>query len=101
MARLRRYSHLLLSLALVLIAILVAALWFYGAQPRPDPSPLPTPMTPRESPLSTPDVENTTVSPPPPSSWATGGAVLLWVALGILLALGLALIILRWYHRTV
>ena len=86
--------RLWLALALVVVLGASAALWLRGARPdSTGPSTLPSP--PATSPLPTP-------TPPPaaalPSPWVTGGAVLLWVTLGIALALGIAFLILR-LHR--
>jgi len=100
----RRSSHTL-WLVLALVAALVAAtvLWLRGMQAGGGPSPLSTPSALDSSPLSTPlppapDVSAET-TPSPPPSWTGGGAVLLWVVLGIVLALGIAFVILRWYRR--
>ena len=77
--------RLWLALALLVVLGAAAGLWMRGAQPdRTSPSPLPTP---------TPSSTAT-----PPSPWVTGGAALLWVMLGIALALGIAFLIPR-LHR--
>ena len=86
--------RLWLALALLVVLGAAAALWLRGAQPDgTGPSALPSPPT--TSPLPTPKPPSTAT---PPSPWATGGAVLLWVILGIALALGIAFLILR-LHR--
>ncbi|MDY7077923.1 MAG: hypothetical protein SXV54_13490 [Chloroflexota bacterium] len=89
--------RLWLALALALAFIVAVALWLCGTLPGSDRSPLPTPMISEESPLPTPTP--LIVASSPPSSWTNGGAALLWVALGILLALSIAFLILRWYHH--
>lgn len=86
---------LLVLMAVILIA--AAALWLRGTQRDGDHSPLATPVAADASPLSTPTLENG--MSPPPTSWSNGGVALLWVALGILLALIIAFVILRWYRR--
>ncbi|MEE8390758.1 MAG: hypothetical protein V3S14_08200 [Anaerolineae bacterium] len=96
MTRWYRHPRFWLVLALAVVLIAAAGLWLRGAQSGSDQSPLSTPVAARVSPLSTPIPEN--APPSPPSSWTNGGAVLLWVALGILLALSIAFIILRWYR---
>ena len=94
-----RHPRFWFSLTLAAVLIVAAALWLRGAWSGSDQSPLPTPVAAGVSPLVTPTPENT--APSPPSSWANGGAILLWVALGILLALGIAFVILRWYRGAV
>ena len=94
MAQLRR---LRLGLVLVLAAVLVAAaaLWLRGALPYDDShSPLPTPSHLRTSPLPTPTPSSAEAATPP--AWKGAGVALVWVALGIVLALGVARIILGW-----
>jgi hypothetical protein len=86
---------LLVLAAVILIAAIV--LWQRGMQPGGDHSPLATPAAAGASPLSTPAIEGG--MSPPPTSWSNGGVALLWVALGILLALIITFVILRWYHR--
>ncbi len=83
------------ALALTVVIAAALALWLRGAQSGSDRSPLSTPVASVGSPLPTPTRENTA---PPPSAWTNGGAVLLWVALGILLALGITFVMLRWYR---
>ena len=98
MTKRRRYLRVWLLLVLMaVILIAAAALWLRGAQPSGDHSPLATHTAADASPLATPTLENGTS--PPPTSWSNCGVVLLWVALGILLALIIAFVILRWYHR--
>lgn len=96
MTRWHRQPRFWLVLALAIVLIAAAGLWLRGTPSGSDQSPLPTPVAAAVSPLSTPIPENGPLSPP--SSWSNGGAVLLWVALGILLALSIAFIILRWYR---
>jgi hypothetical protein len=96
MAQWYRHPRFWFSLTLAAVLIVAAALWLRGSWPDSDQSPLPTPVAAGASPLATPTLENTTSSPPP--SWASGGAILLWMALGALLALGIAFVILRWYR---
>ncbi len=50
------------------------------------------------SPQATPSIIDTIASPPP-ASWTNGGTALLWVTLGIMLALGIAFLMLRWHRR--
>jgi hypothetical protein len=98
MIKRRRYLGVWFSLALVVVVLItVAVLWLRGAQLGGGHSPLATPATAGASPLSTPTLENS--MSPSPTSWSNGGAALLWVALGILLALIVTFVILRWYHR--
>jgi len=96
MARLHR-PRLWLALALTAVLIAAAALWLRGTLPYGSShSLLPTPSAPGMSPLPTPTLSSTAATPPP--AWTGGGAALVWVALGIVLALGVALLILR-QHR--
>jgi len=89
-----------LTVTLVVLLIVAVALWLQGAFPDGDRSPLPTPTISAASPLPTPtDVVPTSDTSPLPPSWVSGGAALLWVALGIVLSLGVAFIITRW-HRS-
>ncbi len=90
-----RHPRFWFSLALAVVLIVVATLWLRGTW-FGDQSPLPTPVAAGVSPLATPSPGDTTSAPP--SAWSNGGAILLWVALGILLALGIAFVILRWYR---
>jgi len=95
-------SRLRLWFALTLVVALVAAaaLWLHGALLETgDRSPLPTPLTSGESPLPTPTHAATASAPP--VSWSGGGAALLWVMVGIVLALTIAFFILRWGHNPV
>ena len=89
-----------LWLVLILtIAVAAAAIWWLrGAQLSSHQSPLATPAASDESPLPTPEAGNATSVPPSPR--ATLGIVLLWIAVGFLLALGVAFIILRTYSDT-
>ena len=87
--------YLWLALALVAILLVAAALWLHGTRSGTGGrSALPTPAILADSPLSTP-----TLATSHPTTWSAGGAVLLWVTLGIVLALGIALVILRWQGR--
>ncbi len=96
MAQWYRHPRFWLVLAFLVVLVVAAALWLRGAQSDSAQSPLPTPVASAESPLPTPPPENG--APPPPASWTNGGAVLLWVALGILMALVITFVILRWYR---
>jgi hypothetical protein len=94
----RRYLYVWFSLAIIVIILIAAtALWRRGTPPGGDHSPLATHAAAGVSPLPTPTSENETS--PPPTSWRNGGVVLLWVALGILLALIIAFVVLSWVHR--
>ncbi len=96
MARLHRPRLWLVS-ALAVVLVATAALWLRGTPPYDgNHSPLPTPSAPWTSPLPTPIPLNTAAAPPP--AWTGGGAALVWVALGIALALGVVLLTLR-RHR--
>jgi hypothetical protein len=93
-----QWHRLRLWLALALAVVLVAAiaLWLRGVLPLGGShSALPTPALSGVSPLPTPTPRSAAA---PPRSWTTGGAALLWVALGIVLALGIAFLVLR-RHR--
>jgi hypothetical protein len=86
-------------IALFVILVVVAALWLRGTLQDSGSSPLPTPLAAGESPLALP-----IPSPPfptPRASWTGGGAALLWVALGVVLALGIAFFSLRRDRHTV
>ncbi len=96
MAQRYRHPRFWLVLAFLVVLIVAAALWLRGARFDGGQSPLLTPVASAESPLPTPPPENGALLPP--ASWTNGGAVLLWVALGILLALVITFIILRWYR---
>ena len=88
--------HLWLVSTLGVILVVAAALWLHGTRSgASSPSALPTPAIAEDSPLPTPALTPPAVSP---DSWVTGGAVLVWVALGIVLASGIAMVILR-RHR--
>ena len=92
----RSRSRPWLALALVVVVIAALVLALRGMVPGSGRSTLPTPALAGVSPLSTP-VSTETQSP----LKASGGMALLWVVLGIGLALGLAFVILRWYrHET-
>jgi hypothetical protein len=96
MAQWHRSPRLWLALILAAVVVAAVALWVRGVHTVSVRSPLPTPAAREASPLSTPTPGDTT----PPSSWTNSGAVLLWVAMGLLLALGIAIVILRWYRHT-
>jgi hypothetical protein len=88
--------RLWLVLILTVVVVAAAILWLRGAQLSSHRSPLATPAASDASPLSTPEPGDGTLVPPSPR--AVGGAVLLSIAVGILLALGIAFIILRAYR---
>lgn len=90
--RSRSRPWLVLALVVALIAVLVLAL--RGMAPGSDRSTLSTPALAGVSPLPTP--MPTEAQPP---FKASGGMALLWVVLGIGLALSLAFVILRWYRH--
>lgn len=97
-----RYHSLRLwcALALVVTLIAAAALWLRGALfDGGGDSPMPTPLAHVGSPLRTPT--QATATPMPSTSWDSGGAALLWVTLGIGLALCIACLILCWGRRAV
>jgi len=94
----RRLS-LWLALALAVVLFATVALWLRGTLSGENSrSPLPTPLAPGESPLPTSAYADTPTLPS--TSWAGGGVALLWVVLGIALALGVAFFILRWERRS-
>ena len=88
--------RLWLALALVVVVTTALALALRGMVPDGGRSTLPTPAILEVSPLPTP-MPTAVHSPLKPS----GGIALLWVVLGIGLALGIAFVILRWHrHET-
>jgi len=92
-----RRLRLWFALALAVVLIAATVLWLQGALPGGgSESPLPIPLGSEVSPLPTPTPAYTAVLP---SSWTGAGAALLWAVLGAVLALGVALAILRWYRR--
>ncbi len=95
MAQLRRL-RLWFALALTIVIIAAAVLGLHSTLPSSHHSPLPTPVTSGILLLPTPS----TTASAPPISWTGGGAVLLWVVMGIVLALGIVFI-LHWHHRAV
>ncbi|HDQ72591.1 MAG TPA: hypothetical protein ENN19_10910 [Chloroflexi bacterium] len=91
----QRHYRFWLIVALIGIAIVASGiLWTWDGRPdaRPDThqSPIDPPLV-GASPLATPTLAATPASLP--SAWTGAGAALLWVALGILLALGVASIL--------
>lgn len=93
----QRYPRLwIVAVASALVLLAAIGLWLRGTSSLDEQSPLPT-LT-WLSPLTTPPLVDTAASSPP-ASWTNGGTALLWVALGILLALGIAHLMLRWYRR--
>jgi len=78
--------RLWLALALAVVFIAAIAPWLRAPHVPQETSPLPTPAPPSTAAL--------------PSSWTGAGAILLWVTLGIVLALGITFLLLRWYRRT-
>lgn len=97
MTQARRPSFWLwLMLTAVLVAVI--AVWTcYAAPGGRGRSPLPTPADQMTSPLPTPISAGTDVAPSLP--WISGGAALLWVVLGVLLGLGIALVVFRSHRR--
>jgi hypothetical protein len=93
-----QWRRLGLWFALVLVVLLIAAvaLWLRGMVSGSHQSPLPTPVASQVSPLPSP-MPTSAAAPPP--SWTGGGPALLWVALGVVLALGITFVILRWQRR--
>lgn len=92
--------RLWLTLALIAALIAAAALWLRGtlSDDTTSTSPIrpPTRAPAGTSPLPTPTRSTSTASPP--RSWSGAGAALLWVALGGVLALAIATLILRRYR---
>ena len=90
-------------LALVVVLIAAAVLWLRGMLPGGTALTSPIPPPPRTSegasPLPTPTPASSTSAAAPLSSCTGAVAALLWVALGVVLALGIAFAILRWYRR--
>ena len=86
-------------LALVVVLFVAAALWLRGLlSGGGGHSPLLIPSAAGESPLATPPL--TTAAASSPLAQVGIGAVLLWVALGVVLALAIALITLLRHRRT-
>ncbi|HEY72149.1 MAG TPA: hypothetical protein G4N99_02625 [Thermoflexia bacterium] len=95
-----RRLRLWFVLALIVALVVAALLWLRGALFEDnDVSPLPTPLVLGESPLPTPT--QASAAPATPASWSNRGAALLWVTLGIGLALCIAFFILRWDRRAI
>lgn len=91
-----RRPRLWLAVALAVVLVAAVALWLYGTRrDGSGQSALPTPIS-GVSPLPTPTPVAAATHLP---SWAAGGAVLLWVTLGIVLALSIAVVILRHYRH--
>ncbi|MCX7681521.1 MAG: hypothetical protein N2508_06110 [Anaerolineae bacterium] len=89
----QRYPRLwIVAIVSALVLLAAAGLWLRGTSSPDSHSPLPTLA------WSSPLLNNATASPPP-ASWTNGGTALLWVALGILLAFGIAQLMLRWQRR--
>lgn len=87
--------RLILVLAIVVVLAAAAVLWLRGVPgDTTSSSPLPPRAGDQGSPLPTP-----VPSESAPASLARAGAILLWVVLGGVLALGIALVILRRQHR--
>ena len=89
-----------LLLAVTVLAVVVAALVLKSALPGGGVSPLATPASAAESPLPGPDGLPQDPGTPgltdeSPSLWPGAAAALLWVALGIILALGLSALVRR------
>lgn len=98
MTRLHRV-RLLIVLTFFVALFVTGALWLRGTLWPDYGRRLPPPTSQVEvSPLLTP---TPSVAPPPSSALVSGGAVLLWVVLGIMLALIITFVMLRWYRRTV
>jgi hypothetical protein len=95
----RPWLWLILALAVILIA--VAVLWLPGVFPSgSNLSHLPADRLALEtgaSPLHTPTPLATSADVPP--SWIGAGAALFWAALGLLLALGFAFLVVQRYRR--
>ena len=99
MTRSRRTSRWFVPLMAVLLTAALF-LWLGGMLLARRGAPLAPPTSPlaSESPLPTPTLppEETT----PPAAWTGGGAALLWVAVGTLLGLGLALFVIYRARQT-
>ena len=93
--RLHRPFRVLLVLVLVVLLVIVAiVLWRPGGPLAGTPRPPDSPMA--VSPLPSPSA--TSVSESPPDMWWGRATALLWVVLGVFLALGLAFLVVR-RHR--
>ncbi len=84
--------RLLFVLALVTVFAAAAVLWVYGPRIAEHLS------TPTPAARPTADSGGGAVVNPPPPVWSGGGAALVWVAVGIVLATGLAFVAARWYR---
>ncbi len=92
-----RYRFWLVMALLGLAIVAAGILWTWDESPEVGQSPINPPLT-STSPLATPQV---TLTPTPiPSSWTGAGAALLWIMLGIFLALGIISIVYIWDRRS-
>ena len=82
-----------LVLVLIAAAVIAAAIRIQSALPGISVSPVSLPEGSRASPLATPPAE--VVDDPPLPLWTYRGAILMWVVVGAVLALGVAFVILR------
>jgi hypothetical protein len=90
-----RYRIWLIVALIGLCFVAAGVLWTWDTPPDASQSPINPPLA-GASPLETPRATPT----PIPSSWTGAGAALLWIMLGILLALGIISAIYIWDRRS-
>lgn len=92
-----RYRIWLIVALIGLCFVAAGVLWTWDTPPDASQSPINPPLA-GASPLATPPTTPTPTAIP--SSWTGAGAALLWIMLGILLALGIISAIYIWDRRS-